>query len=104
MKYPAKQLELLEKGILAISRHMDVSAMYPSNLHYLVYQQSSDGQPHNWIYVSPEGSIARAHKIEDLTGWTKLVELPNTFELYPDNCHDSHVETAVKFCLKKLAQ
>lgn len=104
MKYPAKQLAILQSSIKTLSKHLDIVIMHPSNLHYLVYQQGSEGQKHNRIYVSESGDLARFHAIKDISGWKQVLDVPSTFDLYPDGCNDSHIETAVKFCLKSLTE
>ena len=105
MKYPAKQLEILQAGINELAKHFEVQTIHPSTLHACVYYQGSEGHKHNWFYqhVSGQG-IARRHSIDNINDWTKLFEVPSSFELYPDGCNDSHVETAVRYCLKQLAR
>lgn len=101
MKYPEKQLAILKKAISELSAHFDLSKVDPNHLHYIVFQNGSEGQTHNHFYIKG-GSISRMHAISDLSGWTKLINVPSSFELYPDGCNDNHVLTAVKHCLKSL--
>lgn len=103
MKYPAAQLQILQDSIATLANHFNVQDIHPATLHSAVYYQSSEGHKHNWLYkhVSGEG-ISRRHAIEDLNDWNKLFEVPASFMLYPDGCNDSHVETAVKHCLKQI--
>jgi hypothetical protein len=103
MKYPVEQLKVLQDSLLELSKHFELRDMYPSNLHYTVFVQGSEGQTHNWLYINRTlNKITYQHKIEDFTGWEKLFEVPNSFLLYPDGCNDDHIETAVKHCLKSI--
>lgn len=103
MKYPPKQLEVLQAAINDLSKEIDVVITHPSQLHYLVYQQANEGQSHNWLYIKEDGSdVKRGHLLPDKTGYRKLINVPSSFELYPYGCNDSHIETAVKYCLKTL--
>jgi hypothetical protein len=104
MKYPAEQYKQLVSGIQELSTILDVTAINPSALHFLVYQQGSLGQTHNWIYR--KGSeIARAHAITDMLDWHKVVtSVPESFEIYPEGCNDNHVETAVKKAVKEITR
>jgi hypothetical protein len=102
MKYPAQQFDQLIKGLQDLKQVIDLNSMYPCALHFEVFQQGSKGHSHNWIYTK-DGVSSRAHKIDNLEGWNKVVQsIPETFELYPDGCNDPHIETAVKKAIKQL--
>lgn len=102
MKYPQSQYEHLVKGLNELSKAIDLTSMHPCALHFEVFQSASKGHDHNWIYTK-DGIAARAHKIENIEGWKRAVtSVPDTFELYPDGCNDTHIETAVKKALKEL--
>src|SRR5690606_21387209 len=102
MKYPKEQFEQLKSAIKTLSDVLPVCEIHPSRLHGLVYQQGSKGQKHNWIYQK-DGQLARAHAIADLTGWSKVVDVSESFTLYPEGCNDDHIQTAVKAALKQIA-
>lgn len=102
MKYPTQQFKHLVSGLRELSKFIDLKGVNPSQLHYIVYQQASLGQTHNWIYWNGS-KVSRAHSITDMKDWHKVVmSVPETFELYPDGCYDSHIETAVKKALKVI--
>lgn len=104
MKYPAKQFEILVESMKVLAVHLDLKAMNPHTIHYMVYQQYSEGQKHNWIYCMPGGNIQRAFKIDNLEGCEKWLTKNNgvEFELYPAGCNDDHIATAMKAALKEL--
>lgn len=102
MKYPQTQYEQLVKGLSELAKAIDLTSLHPCALHYEVFQAGSKGHSHNWIYTK-DGTVARAHKIDNIEDWSRVVtSVPETFELYPDGCNDSHIETAVKKALKQL--
>ena len=102
MKYPTAQFEELIKGLEKLSKYVDVSEFSPNMLHYTIAQQYMiEGQPHNQIYFR-NGELRKAHSIEDLTGWEKLIDSKFDFKLYPEGCNDSHIETAMKKALKQV--
>lgn len=104
MKYPKQQFEQLKGYIKTLADAVPITGVHPCRLHYIVYQQGSKGQMHNWIYTNGKGELKTAHQIgDDLSGWTKLLDVPETFELYPAGCNDDHVQTAVKAALKQIA-
>jgi hypothetical protein len=100
MKYPQQQYANLLQALTILSNWLDIDKINPSQLHYIVYQQYSDGQRHNWIYI--DGTrLVKSHAVNSIDGLSKL--LPNTvdFELYPKGCNDSHIETAMKRAIKE---
>lgn len=103
MKYPAQQFETLVMALQILNEFFDLHSMHESNLHYLVYQQFTEGQTHNWLYVNENSEITRQHKITDLTGWTKLIDIKGKgFDLYPNNTNDDNITTAIKKALKTI--
>ena len=107
MNYPVNQFETLKAAVSIIVNQYGpevVKSMNPSNLHYVVYQQFEAGQSHNAIYVNEAGTVKMKWQIEKegLTGFKKLVDINEPFELYPDRCNDSHITTAVKKVIKDL--
>lgn len=102
MKYPQKQFEILVNSLKKLAVHIDIKESNPHTLHYMVYQQYSEGQKHNWLYCMPGGNIQRAHKIKDITECEKWFNDEQQFDLYPDGCNDSHIETAMKAAIKSL--
>jgi hypothetical protein len=100
MKYPIQQFEVLVSGLHQLAEVVNVQSIHPAQLHYIVYQQGSEGQTHNWLYRKGT-EVRRAHSIEDLSGWEKVVTvIPADFQLYPEGCNDDHIQTAVKKALK----
>ncbi len=104
MKYPKQQYDILVKSLKKLAVHLNVNESNPHTIHYVIYQQFSEGQKHNWLYCMPGGSIQRAHKIENITDCEKLFSENVDFELYPKGCNDSHIETAMKNALKDMYQ
>lgn len=103
MKYPKQQFEVLKQVLTILGKHFDLTAAHESNLHFTVYAQFSEGLTHNTFYIDWYNNIARLHQIKDnLSGWSKLINIDFPFELYPEGCHDSHIETAVKAALKQI--
>jgi len=102
MKYPAKQFDLLKRVLNIFAEDFEVKLIDESSLHYMAFQQFSEGQTHNWFYVNSNGILKRGHQITDFTDWRKLVDINEPFELYPDGCNDTHIETAVKRALKEI--
>ena len=101
MKYPQQQFEVLTEGLKKLAVHFDIKSVNPHALHFMIYQQYSEGQQHNWLYCY-NGEIRKAHKIEDITNWVKFFEGSYNFDLYPEGCNDSHIETAMKQAIKNL--
>lgn len=104
MNYPTNQFELLKKGLKILSVHINVKNVNPSQLQYLLYQQASEGQKHNSLFINDKGEIKRQYSIKDKTDFLPLINFLNeeNFPLYPQNCNDSHIETAVKKALKEI--
>lgn len=101
MKYPIEQYEKLLKVLTHLKKVIDLQSVNPSALHYIAFQQLSAGQNHNWLYKK-DGEVKRAHQIPDLSGWQKVVPERFDFELYPNDCTDANIETAVKKAVKQL--
>jgi hypothetical protein len=102
MKYPQNQLETLKEALKRLSVMIDVKTVNPSALHFVVYQQFNNGQSHNWLYCKGT-ELQRAHKIENLEGWSKLIQIDApSFELYPNDCNDSNIESAMRKAFSDL--
>lgn len=105
MKYNALQFINLVECLTILSEFLDLQQMNPSNLHYLVFQQHSDGQKHNRL-VNNNGTLQRAYildgdQLKENNG--VLLEFPKfDFQLYPQGCNDNHIETAVKKAIKQI--
>lgn len=102
MKYPQKQFDLLVESVKKLAVHIDVKETNPHTIHYIIYQQFSEGQKHNWLYCCPGGTLQRAHKIDNIAECEKLFTGEYDFKLYPEGCNDNHIETAMKAVINKL--
>lgn len=108
MKYPKSQFEILKNSLVVLSKVFEnINEVTPCQLQYLVYQQGSEGQTHNWLFINENGEVNRGHIISGLNlpgHYTKLLDFVNedNFPLYPAGCNDSHVETAVKKALSEI--
>lgn len=106
MKYPKNQFTKLVESIKVLSQYIDIKSIHPCQLHYIVFEQLSEWQPHNRLVVDSKGQIKRAYCLvnDELVQneGTPLFEVDNSFELYPEGIHDNHVETAVKRAIKSL--
>lgn len=105
MKYPSNQFELLKKSLSILSVHFDFSNIHPCQIHYMVYQNASEGQEHNALYINDFGQIVRGYAAKKNIGFRKLISFLNdsNFLLYPEGCNDMHIETAVKNAIKQLS-
>lgn len=104
MKYPQKQFELLTQGLQVISTHFEIANIHPCQLQYLLYQQASEGQKHNALFINNEGNIVKGFIAENKEGFTPIISFLNedNFPLYPEGCNDTHIETAVKAAIKAI--
>lgn len=101
MKYDKKQFEVLVKVVKIFSQHFAVTEINKHGLHYMVYQQFSEGQTHNSIYI--EGNeLKRQHSVKNMGETKKLIDFDYDFQLYPKGCDDTHIETAMKNALKQI--
>ena len=108
MNYPAEQFEVLTKIITQINEHLGnkfINSFHPSNLHYLVFQQLSEGQRHNALYYNSENKLVNFWGLSEAEKLIakKFITIEYEFLLYPDNCKDTHIETAVKKIVKSLS-
>jgi hypothetical protein len=103
MKYPQNQFEILLKSLSILNNYFDLKSFNPSNLHYFIYQQFSENQKHNHIYLFCDALIKR-YSLENtqIEESKKLIDFDFEFELYPQNCNDSHIETAMNKALKLI--
>jgi hypothetical protein len=107
MKYPKDQYEVLVECLKVFHVHMvDIKELNPNTLHYMVYQQFSEGQKHNWLYCVPGGILKRQHQLteEEAKTSVKFLDFPieKPFELYPEGCNDNHIPTAVKKAISEV--
>jgi hypothetical protein len=102
MKYPQKQFETLSETIKIFDKiGIDVNSIHPCSLHYQVFAQFSEGLQHNSLWIE-NGQLKRKHSLQDVEKAQKLVQIEANFELYPNDCNDNHIETAVKKAIKEL--
>lgn len=104
MKYPLQQFEVLVNILKQLAVHFDLNSINPNALHYIVFQQLSEGQKHNQLYCIEGGTLKRQFQMTETEQQTakKLIENDFDFKLYPEGCNDNHVETAVKKAVKLL--
>ena len=106
MKYPTKQFDKLVNHLNTLSKYFDVHNIQPNALHYTVFQQCSEGQPHNKLIITSEKVLTRSTYLEgDILKWregVRIIEDDNEFLLYPEGCNDSHIVTAIKNALKQI--
>jgi hypothetical protein len=102
MKYPLKQYQELTAVLKQLAVCIDLRTINPSALHFIAFQQCSEGQKHNW-FMAKGNELKKAYKLENLEGWVKWIENTNPdFLLYPEGCNDNHIETAIKKAMKEL--
>lgn len=108
MKYPLKDYRELVNVLEQLAPYFEIGNMQPNQLHYLAYQQTSKGQPHNRIYLTDQG-LQRFHSMRERCiekvnkGINKpIVNVDFELELYPIDCNDSHVATATKKAVKEV--
>ena len=98
MKYPKEQMEVFKQFLEALRSHLDPSGLNGHSVHFMCYQQHSEGHEHNWLHVTKEGELKRAHRLtlEEKGVATKLFTSDFEFKLYPEGCNDSHISTMLK--------
>lgn len=105
MKYPANQFEILVKCIKILSSYIDVNSINKNSLHYMINQQYNEYQKHNHLIIV-DGELKRKFSLVDgkmIENNGELLVFPDfNFELYPEGCNDTHVETAMKNALKQV--
>lgn len=104
MKYPKNQFETLLRVLKKLAVVIDIRQFNYHTLHYVVFQQFSEGQQHNMLYQHG-ATLKRYHQLTDEEKKTaiKWIDTNNeVFELYPGNCNDDHIETAVKAAIKLM--
>lgn len=101
MKYPIEQQKVFERFLNQIAPIYDLEKPNPHTLHYMCYQQHSEGQRHNWLYNTVKG-LKRGHSLKEGEEAQKFFESDFDFELYPEGCNDNHVETMLKRTYKNL--
>jgi hypothetical protein len=103
LNYPKKNYYQLMVVLKQLTQHLDLEKINPTQIHYLAHQQTSENQPHNWIYKSKKtGNLVKRHSINDFNNFDKIVNVDFKLELYPYKCNDTHIETATKRAIKEL--
>lgn len=100
MKYPKEQYVKLVNALSVLRKFTDLKSIHPARLHYMAYQQQSSGQRHNAL-VMVNGTVTRAYSVGNDDTY-RILPIDDTFELYPCDCNDDHVITAVKRAIKEL--
>lgn len=104
MKCPKEQFNLLVECLSVMAKYMPVQELNPHQLHYRIAMQFSESHAHNHLFIV-NGGVKIAHSLNDCDKGTavKLInKLDKKFDLYPEGCNDSHIETAVKQAIKNL--
>ena len=102
LKYPYSNYLQLVEVLSQLSRFFELDKIHPNQLHYLAYQQTNkDSQSHNMIYLTGVG-LKRRHSIECIKGLNPIVNVNFQLELYPNNCTDANVETAIKKAVSQV--
>jgi hypothetical protein len=89
MKYPQEQFEKLVAALKTIKeKRPDIifENLHVSTVHYFVYK--------NLRFPSNNPNVAF------MRDGSRLLEIDETFELYPNDTNDDHVATAVRKALK----
>lgn len=104
MKYPVNQFNKLVTILKKLSNHFDIENVNFSHLHFVAYQQVSEGQSHNAFVLLNDNTIMKQFQAnnEGFQVFKRLCEIDDTFELYPNNTNDNHIETAIKKALKQI--
>lgn len=103
MKYPIDQYNILIQCLKLFKPLMNIDVVNPSALHYIVFQQFSEGQTNNHLYCTVNGlkrfyAMSESDKVEA----RKLIEINFDFKLYPAGCNDTHILTAMRRAIKEL--
>lgn len=104
MKYPQAQFTQLVEHLKTLAVHFELNSVHPATLHYEVYKNGSEGQKHNWLYLTKDGAIKRAHGLleSEIETATKILDVNPSFELYPTGINDDHILTAMKNAFKMI--
>jgi len=92
MKYPQSQFELLVAGLKVVVPYYRITKETPltigliHDLHFRVYINYTYSDQHPNVNIGIDGK--------------RILPLTESFELYPINCHDDQIETAMKKALK----
>jgi hypothetical protein len=92
MKYPKNQLELLEEGLLKLTKFygVEVSDLKNYNVHSLYYNIFS-----NYTFENENPNVKKHKSGERMLKKTEFV-------LYPEGIHDNQIETAMNKVIKNL--
>lgn len=93
MKYPKQQFRLLVECLVLLKPYVSFEHVSNSQLHYIIATQFNVHNKHNWLYD------VNGKAVKDSKG-RKIIDIEEKFDLYPDGCDDTHIETAMKKALK----
>jgi hypothetical protein len=106
MKYSENQFRILVKCIKILNQYVNVKNINPNALHFKIYQQFSEGQKHNQLVINSNNEIVRKYVLDNNIllekEGKKLFDFDFDFELYPNNCNDKNIETAVNKAIKLI--
>lgn len=117
MKYPKNQFLKLEAYIKEVNKYVPVKNMHPNQLNSIIYANVNEHLRHNSILVNKKDNTKLAKQYnfnkeicEELdkpyypnqNDFKNILEIDNSFVLYPIGCNDNHVYTAVKKIQKSL--
>ncbi len=99
MKYPQTQFDKLVMILTELNKHIEnLKELNKNSLHYLAFQQVSEGQTHNALVLTECGQILKEFQANGFNFKIKnrLCKIDKDFLLYPEGCNDNHIHTAVK--------
>jgi hypothetical protein len=92
MKYPQTQYNELKSALVVFKNYYgldkETATAYAPTLHFKIYQQKT--------YEDQNANV-----IKNADG-LRLLELNESFRLYPEGCNDSHVKTAMKSAINEI--
>lgn len=103
LKYPYSEFVKLVDVVKQLAPYFEIENINPNQLHYLAFQQTSLGQPHNKIYFTGQ-VLKRFHSMNEIEikNYQPIVNVNFELELYPNDCNDNHIETATKRAIKTV--
>lgn len=109
LKYPFTEYQNLIIVIKQLAPYFEIGLMQPNQLHYLAVQQTNKiRQSHNRLFITSQG-LQRSSSLNEIT--TKevkktyakpIVNVDFELDLYPNECNDTHIETATKRAVKEV--
>jgi len=95
MKYPKAQFDLLVNGLKVVVNHYGITSkekcLTDSMLHELHFK----------VFVNYNYLVNNSNVNLDSDG-VRILPLTESFELYPNNCVDDNIETAMKAAIKLI--